>query len=188
MIQATNVSASGSQKPASQHRDLLFLEIFRAQLGFVRRLVRRLGISGPDAEDAVQEVFLVVAQRLEEYQERGMLRLWLVVIARQVAMHVHRARFRNERKLEALREPMQSTDPERVLESRETIAFVSQFIAMQPLRVAVVFYLAEVEGMSAVDIAASLKVNLNTVHSRLRASRNRFDKAYARLGSPPLAR
>ena len=43
-----------------------------------------------------------------------------------------------------------------------------------------VFLLAEVEGMTAPEIAAAEGVNLNTVYARLRAARMRFEKAIAR--------
>jgi RNA polymerase sigma-70 factor, ECF subfamily len=39
-----------------------------------------------------------------------------------------------------------------------------------------VFVLAEIEGMTAPEIAAALHINVNTVYSRLRAARLRLEQ------------
>jgi hypothetical protein len=44
-----------------------------------------------------------------------------------------------------------------------------------------VFILSELEQMSALDIAAAVNANVNTVYSRLRAARFDFERAVARL-------
>jgi RNA polymerase sigma-70 factor (ECF subfamily) len=44
----------------------------------------------------------------------------------------------------------------------------------------VVFVLAELEQMSAPEIAAAIGVNVNTVYARLRAARRDFEQAVAR--------
>jgi RNA polymerase sigma-70 factor, ECF subfamily len=149
--------------------------LFREHADFVWRVVKRLGVPEADAEDAVQEVFLVVARRLADYEERGALRPWLVAIARQVAQHTERARFRRERKVRELSADPRSLDPHRVLEQNQAIAFVNEFIAGLDPDHALVFSLAELEGMTAPEIAASLQLKLNTVYSRLRRVRQSFE-------------
>jgi RNA polymerase sigma-70 factor (ECF subfamily) len=42
-----------------------------------------------------------------------------------------------------------------------------------------VFYLVEVEGLTAPEVASSLGVNLNTVYGRLRLARQRFEQMLA---------
>jgi RNA polymerase sigma-70 factor (ECF subfamily) len=46
-----------------------------------------------------------------------------------------------------------------------------------------VFVLAELEQLSAPEIASALEINVNTVYSRLRAARMSFDAALKRLRS-----
>ena len=46
-----------------------------------------------------------------------------------------------------------------------------------------VFVLAELEQMSAPDIADALGVNVNTVYARLRAARRDFEQGVAREGA-----
>ncbi len=62
-----------------------FDEVYRAELSHVLWLVRRLGVPERLAEDAAQEVFVVVHQRLPEYAPQDRLRGWLGAIARNVA-------------------------------------------------------------------------------------------------------
>ena len=163
-------------RPAPNARDMRLAELFRREAEFVWRVVRRLGVPDAEAEDAVQEVFLAVAKQLDAYEERGALRAWLVAIARQVAYHAQRTRFRHERKRRA---PLPqrsevSDDPQRRLECQEAVAFIHEFLAEIEPDQALVFYLAEVEGMPVVEIAASLNANLNTIYGRLRLARKRF--------------
>ncbi len=42
-----------------------------------------------------------------------------------------------------------------------------------------VFYLSDIEGLTAPEIATALDVNLNTVYGRLRLARKRFERALA---------
>lgn len=172
-------------RPVLSDRDLRLAALFRREAEFVWRVVRRLGVPDADAEDAVQEVFLVVAQRFDSYEERGVVRAWLVAIARQVAMHSHRARFRHERKVQAL--PVQRVsddDPQRTAECREALSFLNRFLAELDAEHALIFYLSEVEGMTAFEIAASLNTNYNTIYSRLRVTRGRFADRLKRREQP----
>jgi RNA polymerase sigma-70 factor (ECF subfamily) len=162
-------------------RSCLLTQLFRVHAAFVWRVVQRFGVPEADAEDAVQEVFLVVAKRLDSYDERGAVRAWLVAIARQVAMHTQRSRFRRERRAQEYPLRSRSYDPQRELENNEAIAFMDRFLSELHHDQAVVFWLAELEGMSAPEIAAGLKVNLNTVYARLRRARRRFEQDVQRL-------
>jgi DNA-directed RNA polymerase specialized sigma24 family protein len=44
----------------------------------------------------------------------------------------------------------------------------------------IVFYLSDIEGMRAPEIAEALGVNLGTAHARIRLARNRFEREIAR--------
>lgn len=167
-------------------RDLRVAELFRREAEFVWRVVRRLGVPDSEAEDVVQEIFLVVAQRLISYEERGTMRAWLVAITRQVVQHAHRSRFRHERKLQAIpsHPPAPPEDPHQRLESNQAVRLVQQFLSEIEPNQALIFYLSEVEDMSSVEIAASLDVNVNTVYSRLRQARKSFEARIRREALP----
>ena len=164
------------QAPADEPDN--FAEIFRAHAAFVWRVLRRQGVRDADAEDATQEVFLVVHRRLHEYEERGAIRAWLFTICRQIASHHRRASERLERKQQALMFTSGGeTNPQDVVERAEAAALVRNFLDGLDEPHATVFYLAEIEGMTAPEVAAATGVNLNTVYSRMRAARKRFEEA-----------
>lgn len=146
---------------------------------FLYRVLKRLGTPEAELEDALQEVLLVVAHKLPEYEERGGMRAWLFTIARQVASHAVRATQRRVRREGAHEELRVVEDPHGALERSEAARFVESFLASLAEPQASVFFLAEVEGMTAPEIAACLGVGLNTVYSRLRLSRERFELALA---------
>jgi RNA polymerase sigma-70 factor (ECF subfamily) len=133
-------------------------------------------------DDAVQDVFIVVHRRLTEFEGRSSLRSWLFGIARRVA-HDHRRRIgrkeRGEELPEVLPDPDGST-PAGELERAQAVRTLHALLAALDDDKREVFILAELEQMTAPEIAAALGVNLNTVYSRLRAARAAFDAAVAR--------
>jgi RNA polymerase sigma-70 factor (ECF subfamily) len=144
---------------------------------FVWRSLRRLGVADSDVDDALQEVFLVVYRRFPDYEDRGLLRAWLFAISRQVASHYHRGQSRTEQRHRGLIVDVTAQDPHEIVARREAVAIVSSFLQELEEPQRVVFYLAEVEGMTAPEIAAAIGVRLNTVYGRLRLARKRFERA-----------
>jgi RNA polymerase sigma-70 factor (ECF subfamily) len=67
-------------------------------------------------------------------------------------------------------------DIEDVLSRREAVEAVSNFLDELDEPQRQVFYLADVEGMTAPEISAALGVKLNTVYGRLRLARKRFEQ------------
>lgn len=166
--------------PVEQDLDGALARVFDQHADFVWRVLKRLGTPAAEIEDALQEVFLVVARKLQEYEERGELRAWLFTIARQVASHARRAQLRRLRRESDPAPPEQVPDPHHALERSEAARFVERFLSELDEAQASVFFLAEVEGMTAPEIAAALGTSVNTVYSRLRLARERFERALSR--------
>ena len=162
------------------HKTTEIAEVFSAHADFVWRSLRRLGVPSADADDALQEVFLVVHRRLPEYEDRGLMKAWLFSIARQISSHYHRGVKRTEERHRGLVSTT-APDVEEVVALREAESFVSTFMdeLEEPQRM--VFYLSDIEGLRATEIAAALSMNLNTVYARLRRARLLFERAVAQL-------
>jgi len=156
-----------------------FADLFLAHASFVWRVLRRLGVPDADAEDALQEVFLVVHRKLPTYEDRGSLRAWLFTIARQVASRHRRSAVRRKRREHIPLPAVPPTDPHEEAVRREAAAMVRDFLEQLDEPRGLVFFLADVEGMAVTEIASSLDVNLNTVYGRLRAARLRFEEFVA---------
>ncbi|HEX6273727.1 MAG TPA: sigma factor, partial [Polyangiaceae bacterium] len=71
--------------------------IFESEVGFVLRVLRRLGVPESDLDDAAQDVFIVVHRKLESIVPGPSLRGWLFGIAQRVAIaRRRRAHARHE--------------------------------------------------------------------------------------------
>jgi RNA polymerase sigma-70 factor, ECF subfamily len=151
-------------------------EVFSAHADFVCRSLRRLGVRSADVDDALQEVFLVVYRRLADYEDRGLMRAWLFSISRQVSGHYHRGFKRSQERERGLVVSVTAPDLEEIVALREAERIVDSFLEQLDEPQRLVFYLADVEGLTAPEIAAALSVNLNTVYGRLRKARQRFER------------
>ena len=71
--------------------------IYQANADFVWRSLQRLGVRGPDLDDVLQEVFVVVHQRLGTFDGTAKMTTWLFGIAMRIASDYRRsARVRRE--------------------------------------------------------------------------------------------
>lgn len=164
-------------------------QLYDAHAAFVWRNLARLGVPPASLEDAVQDVFLVVHRRLagcDVENPRG----WLFGILRRVAAdHRRTARRRGAHGLDAVAEPT-ATDPapdERAA-AAEAARLVHALLARLPEARREILVLADLEQMSAPEIAGALGIPLNTVYSRLRVARAELEahaaRAAARRGAP----
>lgn len=155
-------------------------EVYRAHAGFVWRVLRRFGVAEAALEDVVHDVFLVVHRRLHEYDGRAALTTWLFGIARGVAANYRRGSARAERRLAVAPPPGTVPDPETRAAHEQAAAFVRGFLEELDEERRLLFALADIEGMKVPEIAEAMGLNLNTAYSRLRATREQFQRALAR--------
>ncbi|MFV8755450.1 RNA polymerase sigma factor [Nannocystaceae bacterium ST9] len=163
------------QEAASRAR-IEFDRLYRDYFAFVWRTLRRFGVRDAALEDAAQEVFLVAYRRAGAWHEWSSPRAWLFGVARRVAKDHRRSRERHERKLDALLElegpsMLDLGGEDRRLEDHQRLRAVGSAIAALSPERRSVYVLAELEDMSAPEIAQALEINLNTVYSRLRRAR-----------------
>jgi len=159
-----------------------FETIYEEHFDFIWRSLRRLGVAASSLDDAVQDVFIVVHRRLAEFEGRSSMKTWLFGIALRIAQE-HRRRFRRkEGGLEPLEEAVVDNAPSPLEEAEksEAVRALDRLLAALDDDKRAVFILAELEQMTAPEIAESLGINANTVYSRLRAARHDFDAALAR--------
>jgi len=161
-----------------------FREVYRDHAPFVWRVLRRLGLSPPDAEDATQEVFMVVLKKLDSFAHRSSLRTWLYGIAyRAASEHRRRAHVRSEVPTEApdagAADPTQpeSLDRKRAREQLDAILAALD----GDKRAVFVFY--EIEELSMNEVAEIVGCPLQTAYSRLRAAREHVEAAARRLAA-----
>lgn len=153
--------------------------VYRRELGFVWRVLRYHGVPPDAIEDAVQEVFMVVYRRWNEWDRSKSPRSLLFGVARRTAATQRRSAARRRRKLAAVPEPAPAAELERQAADRETLRSLAEVLTKLDQKFAVVFTLADIEGMSAPEISEALGVKLNTVYWRLRTARAHVNAAMA---------
>lgn len=161
------------------HREA-FEDLYRTNYAFVRRCARRFGVAEDDVDDVIQDVFVIAYRRLDQLEPTIKPSTWLFGILRNVVRNRDRGRRRRTRRVRAFADHVQGRERvrhrreaelgERVL-AREA---VEAFLLDLDQRQREVFILAELEGYTGREIAESLAINPNTVHSRLRLARRAF--------------
>lgn len=175
----------GGVAPAASLDDdpLAFAELYARHHDGVRRTLACLGVPAAIVDDALQEVFVVVHRRLGDPSRYQSVKGWIYGIARRVAWRHHRSDARARDKLARVEPPVDDSTPESELAKREAIAFMHEFLAGLDGDQREVFVLAEIEGLAAPEIATIVGAKLNTVYSRLRLARGRFELALQRRGA-----
>lgn len=154
--------------------------VFREHHAFVWRSLHHLGLPAASVDDALQDVFLVVHRRIGHFDGRTSVRNWLYGITRRVASEYRRGTRRAIRTLEVVRDPDEHPAPGTLAGRISAADAVQKFLETLDEDKREVFVLAEVEGMTAVEIAEALQTNVNTIYGRLRAARKRFSRAMQR--------
>lgn len=154
--------------------------VYREHHGFVWRSLLHLGLPQASVDDALQDVFLVVHRRIGHFDGRTSVRNWLYGITRRVASEYRRGTRRAVRTLEVVRDPDAHPAPGTLAGRISAADTVHKFLDTLDDDKREVFVLAEVEGMTAVEIAEALQINVNTIYGRLRAARQRFARAMQR--------
>lgn len=158
-----------------------FALVYEQHAAFVWRSLRVLGVPADSLDDAVQEVFLVVHRRLDEFEGRSSLRTWLYAIARRIARNVRRGAGRHGTPDRIAAEPADPAGgtPLELAEKAEAGRLLVELMSQLGQDQREVFLLVEVEEMSVPEAAEALGLNLNTCYSRLRSARARFERGLA---------
>ena len=106
-----------------------FRKLYAEHQAFVWRTVQHLGLPTASADDATQEVFIVVHRRWHEYDPARPLRSWLWGICRLVVANLKRSDRRRERRLTLVDEGDSPPSPDEELQRDEALTFVREFVA-----------------------------------------------------------
>jgi RNA polymerase sigma-70 factor (ECF subfamily) len=152
---------------------------FRRHHEFIWRCVRRMGLPPDRAEDAVQDVFVVVSQRIGDFEGRSSLRTWLFAIAYRVVQEHRRKLARESRRPEPLSQP-RVVLPDEELANIEAMRLLDELLGTLDDGKRAVFVLHDIEQLEAAEIAEALGLKVNTVYSRLRLARCKIERGLKR--------
>jgi RNA polymerase sigma-70 factor (ECF subfamily) len=159
-------------------------QVYRNHAEFVWACLQRFGIRDRDLDDALQEVFVVVHQRLITFRGEARMTTWLYSICLRVAQ-AHRRRGYVRRELavdrfadDVLHEP---TNPESELAVRQRRRVLEAILDELDLEKRALLVMFEIDETPCEEIATLLGLPLGTVYSRLHGARKAFEKAVARF-------
>jgi RNA polymerase sigma-70 factor (ECF subfamily) len=166
--------------PLERADEARFRAIRDGYFEFVWRSVRRLGVPEADVDDAVQQVFIVVARRLGAIQP-GSERAFLFATALRVASHARRTAQRRGEVQELPELGDGAPSAEELMDRQRARELLDRVLAALPIDVRAVFILFELEEMTQAEIAGLLDLPQGTVASRLRRAREEFQAEVARM-------
>ena len=162
-----------------------FEAIFQQYFEFVWSSAKRLGVSSASTDDVVQEIFMVIHAKLHTLRQPQSLRSWIYGIARRTVSDHHRSQRTRSAAGAALAEEAEllrpaSPSPEALSGQNDQVKLLWSLLENLEAPKREVFVLAELEEMTAPEIAEALDIPLNTAYSRLRAARQAFEESLAR--------
>ena len=144
----------------------------------VWRFLRRMGVAERDAEDAAQQVLIVLCQRIAAVAE-GAERGFLFGTALRVAADYRKKRGRRRETAvdddRLLDHEHPAPGPLAAIVERERLACLDKALEAMPPELREVFVLADIEELTMAEIAQVLSIPPGTVASRLRRARAAFE-------------
>jgi RNA polymerase sigma-70 factor (ECF subfamily) len=160
-----------------------FRTVYETYFPFVWRYAANRGVPPMAVADVVQEVFVVVPHRLASFEGRSSLRTWLAGVCRNVLRDYLRKRG-NQKAGDSLDDQVEirsdGIGPAEALERKVAVELLDELMSQMTELQREVFILCEIEQHSAVEVAAMLEVNENTLRTRLRAARQVFNAGVTR--------
>lgn len=161
-----------------------FRSLFEQQFDYVLRTLRFLGVGASDLEDVAHDVFLHVYRHLADYEPSRPIKPWLYCFMFRIA--------RDFRVLTRHREALTDDFSEQVDERPHPDAIaMRQQLQIQAMRALEeldaeergVFVAVTLDELTAPETSEALGIPLNTVYSRLRRARTKFDAAVRRISA-----
>jgi RNA polymerase sigma-70 factor, ECF subfamily len=152
---------------------------------FVWRVLSHLGVPRERLEDASQEVFLVLLDRMPTFRGQSSLKTWLYGVCRNIARAERRRHLRREIPSDPLPEKVVQPAQEGELWIRRAHEQLVRALSALDDEQRQVFILFELEELPMDEIAKLTRTPLKTCYSRLYSSR---DRVHAELRRRSLSR
>jgi RNA polymerase sigma-70 factor (ECF subfamily) len=170
--------------PTPRVDKLSFEQVYHQHSVFVWKSALRLGVPASNAEDVLQEVFIVVQRRLAEFDGRSAVRSWIFGILLNMVRRYRRGFQRKDARCVSLDlhpdGALGGLSPSDQAEHAERVRLLEKLLGMLDDDKRTLLVLSEIEGWTLREIAEHLGSNTNTVHSRLRVAKRAFEVVYRR--------
>jgi RNA polymerase sigma-70 factor, ECF subfamily len=155
-----------------------FEQLYKATSGFVYNVAFRVVANKEDAQEVTQEVFLTVHRKLKDFRFESSFKTWVYRITTNQAINIAKKRAKIQDKAVVYDEDVHPIPVEAGIEGQIEKEYAQERInellsALNPDQRACIV-LRNIEGLSYEEIAGALKVNLNTVRTRLKRAREKM--------------
>jgi RNA polymerase sigma-70 factor (ECF subfamily) len=120
-----------------------------------------------EAEDNLQDSFLTIFNKIEQFKHKGSFEGWL----KRITINTVLQRYRNEKVFDIVNENTIEDEEIEINEDGFSLDFLLQIIQELPDRYRLVFNLYVLDGYSHKDIADMLNINVGTSKSNLARAR-----------------
>jgi RNA polymerase sigma-70 factor (ECF subfamily) len=179
----TVLVASGPRQTVSALAVLDFDSLYQSHVTATWRVLQRLGVPERHLEDATQDTFIIAHRQLASFRGASSVKTWLHGIAVRVAKDYRRRESRKgtwEELSAALSDGGRS--PHDAVEGQQALDLALKVLDGLDETQRTVFVLVEFEGLTAPEVAEVTETNVNTVSTRLRAARQRFNALLESMG------
>jgi RNA polymerase sigma-70 factor (ECF subfamily) len=145
-----------------------FETLYRRHRGPLYRFVLRAIKQRSAAEELFQEVWIRVIESRSRYAPRARFTTWLYTIAHNLLVDHWRKKGLSLVSLDAEDVPLDSANPARQVEARESLARLLDILEKLPAAQREAFLMHQEAGLSVAEIAAATGSNEEAAKSRLR--------------------
>jgi RNA polymerase sigma-70 factor, ECF subfamily len=182
-VLAGPVDTTSADRSMAFARDARMRAMVEAHFDVVWRSLRRLGVPDAGVDDAAQQVFLVVAGKMDSIHVAGE-RAYLLGVSVRVASDTRRALRRRREVLHPDSDGTDEVEPESgqcvptedLVDQKRARELLDEVLGSMPEDLREVFVLFEVEGVTIAEISSLLGIPMGTVSSRIRRARELFEK------------
>lgn len=177
----------------AQHDEAAFETLMRRHNGALFRVARAILKNGADAEDVLQESYLLAYHHIADFRGEAKLSTWLTRIVVNQALARRRGRHgsrtvvpfnsldADERAImESVDDEESADSPEHSTSRAEVRSLLERAIEALPVAFRTVFILREVDELSVAETAECLSITAATVRSRLFRARGLLRESLAR--------
>jgi RNA polymerase sigma-70 factor (ECF subfamily) len=156
-----------------------FENIYKETSGFVYNVAFRIVNNKQDAEEVVQDVFLNIYHSLKNFRFQSSFKTWVYRITINCAINHVKKIVREKNRIKEYGnnfmqtgETSQMPEVEKVNEGQKEI--ISSLLGVLDVDQRACIVLRNIEGLSYQEISDTLKININTVRTRLKRARERL--------------
>jgi RNA polymerase sigma-70 factor (ECF subfamily) len=147
--------------------------IYKEMADFVYNVALRLVNNNEDAEEVTQEVFITVYNKLKYFRFESSIKTWIYRITVNRAINLAKKRSREKMKIAEYEKEFYSAVETKPGKERND-GMLEALLKSVDLDQRACLVLRNVEGLSYKEISDALKININTVRSRLRRAREKL--------------